>query len=69
MKILGKTYCAAWHLCRAGVVTGGASSVSIPVVSRLTSPNRGDVGVTVLFDVPGAAIPVFISQVPYRKRA
>ena len=36
------------------------------IASRLRCPNYGDLGVTVLFDVPGAAIQVFVPQGPYR---
>lgn len=51
------------------VCTRGRDFPLARIVSRLRCPNCGDIGVQVLFDVPGAAIPVFIPQSPYRKRA
>ena len=38
------------------------------IASRLRCPNCGDMGVQVLLDVPGAAIPVFVPQT-YRRGA
>jgi hypothetical protein len=51
------------------VCTRGRDFPLARIASRLRCPNCGDMGVQVLFDVPGAAIPVFVPQVPYRKKA
>jgi hypothetical protein len=51
------------------VTTRGRDFPLARVAGRLRCPNCGDMGVQVLFDVPGATIPVFVPQSPYRRRA
>jgi len=51
------------------VCTRGRAFPLARVASRLRCPNCGEIGVHVLFDVPGAAIPVFVPQSPYRRKS
>ena len=50
------------------VATHGRAFPLARLASRLRCPNCGEDRIHVLFDVPGAAIPVFVPQSPYRRR-
>ncbi len=45
------------------VCTRGRDFPLARIASRLRCPNCGDMGVQVLFDIPGQAIPTFVPQV------
>jgi hypothetical protein len=47
------------------VCTRGRAFPLARLASRLRCPNCGERHVHILFDVPGSAIPVFVSQSPY----
>lgn len=49
------------------VCTRGRGFPLARIASRLRCPNCGEMGVEVLFDVPGSTIPVFVPQSPYRR--
>ena len=51
------------------VCTRGRGFPLARVASRLRCPNCGDMGIDVLFDVPGSPLPVFVPQSPYRRVA
>ena len=51
------------------VCTRGRAFPLAQLASRLMCPNCGERQIHVLFDIPGGAVPAYIPQMPYRKRA
>ena len=51
------------------VCTRGRAFPLARLASRLRCPNCGETNIQVLFDVPGSALPQFVPQSPYRRRA
>jgi hypothetical protein len=51
------------------VCTRGRDFPLARIASRLRCPNFGNMGVHVLFDVPGKPIPVFVPQIANRRSA
>jgi hypothetical protein len=51
------------------VCTRGREFPLARIASRLRCPNCAEMGIHVLFDVPGSPIPVFVPQSPYRRSA
>lgn len=49
------------------VCTRGRAFPLARLASRLRCPNCGEMRIQVLFDVPGAAIPVYVPQSPWRR--
>jgi len=51
------------------VCTRGRAFPLARLPARLRCPSCGDTNVQVAFDVPGGALPVFVPDSPYRRRA